>query len=151
MDKELKHALVAWLDNVPSEFEGTTFAGVIDKALAAFGQEADREQFTKVLKAYNWFPEWQREGRWTLAQEKKGRLAAVTYAKVGGPPVDWMSICTWLGERRVHDVVEVDAEENWAVIHAKNEDDQYYDDPENPGNAMRKVIHGPFELRMPAE
>lgn len=77
---------------------------------------------------------------------------ALTYAVVGGPPDDWNGLTifdldTW---KEVKEVIEANTVEGWLVRLRRNDDGQFFIDPEHSDEVAKERLTGRFEIRRPA-
>lgn len=76
----------------------------------------------------------------------------LTYAVVGGPPDDWNGLLVFdldSGEE-VREVIEVDTSEGWLVRLKRDENGQFFIDPDAPDEAAKERLEGRFEIRRAA-
>lgn len=78
-------------------------------------------------------------------------MGEITFAKVGGPPADWMGLRVFdkATGQEINDVIEVDTVEGYVVRHRRDERGQVYEDPENPGTVATERVLGSFAIRRP--
>jgi hypothetical protein len=75
----------------------------------------------------------------------------ITYAKAGGPPDDWHGVRIFWREtgHELHHVVEVNAEQSWAIVNRLDEAGLPFLDPAT-GEIARVTVYGALEIRRPA-
>lgn len=79
-------------------------------------------------------------------------MAEITYAKVDGPPDDWMAlkVIDLDAGQEVRMVLEVNTFEGWLIRNRADDGGEPLIDPDKPDEVAKERIEGRFEIIRPA-